>query len=51
MISKVEWEKRIEAYKLRGLSTRAWCEIQNIPNRNLPILPIPQFFRAPFQRF
>ena len=32
MISKVEWRKRIEAYKLSGLSTRAWCEIQNIPD-------------------
>ena len=32
MISKVEWQKRIEEYKLSGLSTRAWCEIQNIPD-------------------
>ena len=30
MISKVKWQKRIEEYKLSGLSTRAWCKIQNI---------------------
>ena len=32
MISKVEWQKRIEEYNLTGLSTRAWCKIQNVPD-------------------
>ena len=32
MISKVEWQKRIEEYNLTGLSTRAWCKIQSIPD-------------------
>ena len=32
MTNKVEWQKRIEEYNLTGLSTRAWCKIQNVPD-------------------
>ena len=32
MTSKVEWQKRIEEYKLSRLSIIAWCNIKNIPD-------------------
>ena len=32
MTSKVEWQKRIEEYKLSRLSLIAWCKIKNIPD-------------------
>jgi hypothetical protein len=30
MTNKSEWKKRIEEYKLSGLSIHAWCKIQGI---------------------
>ena len=30
MTNKSEWQKRIEEYKLSGLSIHAWCKIQGI---------------------
>lgn len=31
MITKAEWEKRVEAYKGSGMSIRAWCITHGIP--------------------
>ena len=30
MTNKSEWQKRIEEYKLSGLSIHTWCKIQGI---------------------